>query len=233
MQLSDWSLIILAAGKGTRMGGETPKPLVQVRSKQLIEPILEVGEELFPSRTVVVLSDATRAVEATFPGRAQYVYGSPDAPIGTAGSTRVGLEAVATPKVIVCHADDSHLYTPELLTAFIEHFTDPASIGATFDHLDSSYWRVVQSNNLLVDFVNPQSNATAPVFMALYGFSTVWIREKLATTSFALDAEQGLPFLLRTARVEGAAIHVQTFPAGVWHGVNTPEEVALLRNIAH
>lgn len=230
MQLDQWSLVILAAGKGTRMGGSTPKPLVEVGSKRLIEPILEVGQALFPNRTVVVLSDATAQVAEYFPGTATFVHHPAGEPVGTAASARVGLTAVRTPYVVVCHADDSHLYTPQLLEELIRTFQAPATIGATSDHLETSYWRVFEKDTILQDFVDPSSSPQSPVFMALYAFEADWLRTRLTETSFPEGREQGLPHLLRQS---DGPIHVHTFGPGVWHGVNTPEELEILRNIKY
>lgn len=228
MNNNEWSLIILAAGKGTRMGGETPKPLVTVGEKRLIQPILEAGQTLLPGHTIVVLSETTAAVAEQFPGIATYVYQPSTGPAGTAAATRTGLEHVTTPCVLVCHADDSHLYTAELLVQFISSFKKPATIAATQDHLSSSYWRVEQNDSVFVDFIDPKQNQDLSVFMALYAFSTEWLRTHLKETPFPEGREQGLPFLLRQSRDQ---IHVRTFPAGVWHGVNTPEELAALQKL--
>lgn len=58
------ALIILAAGKGTRMGQELPKVLTTTAEKPLITHVLDYGATLNPERIVVVTGYKQEAVES-------------------------------------------------------------------------------------------------------------------------------------------------------------------------
>ena len=55
MQDQDLAVIILAAGKGTRMQSPLPKVLTPILGKPVLEYVLDVAEKLSPTRTLVVL----------------------------------------------------------------------------------------------------------------------------------------------------------------------------------
>ena len=54
--MSDLAVIILAAGKGTRMKSQTPKVMHEVAGKKMIDHVLLVAQNLDAQKTLVVLS---------------------------------------------------------------------------------------------------------------------------------------------------------------------------------
>ena len=55
MQEQDLAVIILAAGKGTRMQNPLPKVLIPILGKPVLEYVLDIAEKLCPARTLVVV----------------------------------------------------------------------------------------------------------------------------------------------------------------------------------
>ena len=55
MQEQDLAVIILAAGKGTRMQNPLPKVLIPILGKPVLEYVLDIAEKLCPTRTLVVV----------------------------------------------------------------------------------------------------------------------------------------------------------------------------------
>ena len=55
MQEQDLAVIILAAGKGTRMQSPLPKVLIPIFGKPILEYVLDIAEKLSPARTLLVL----------------------------------------------------------------------------------------------------------------------------------------------------------------------------------
>ena len=55
MQKQDLAVVILAAGKGTRMQSPLPKVLIPIFGKPTLEYVLDIAEKLSPARTLLVL----------------------------------------------------------------------------------------------------------------------------------------------------------------------------------
>lgn len=68
-QRSQFSAVILAAGKGTRMRSELPKVLHEAGGAPLLEHVLRAVEPLAPRKTVVVIGHGGELVEERFAER--------------------------------------------------------------------------------------------------------------------------------------------------------------------
>ena len=66
MQEQDLAVIILAAGKGTRMGNSLAKVLIPIAGKPTLEFVLDTADRLNPTRTVVVVGHQADRVEKIF-----------------------------------------------------------------------------------------------------------------------------------------------------------------------
>ena len=69
MQEQDLAVIILAAGKGTRMGNSLAKVLIPIAGKPTLEFALDTAERLNPTRTVVVVGHQADRVQKIFSNR--------------------------------------------------------------------------------------------------------------------------------------------------------------------
>ncbi len=69
MQEQDLAVIILAAGKGSRMQTFLAKVLIPIAEKPILEYVLDVAEKLHPARTVVVVGHQADQVQEKFSNR--------------------------------------------------------------------------------------------------------------------------------------------------------------------
>ena len=69
MQEQDLAVIILAAGKGTRMQNSLAKVLIPVAGKPTLEFVLDTVATLNPSRTLVVVGHQADRVQEIFSNR--------------------------------------------------------------------------------------------------------------------------------------------------------------------
>ncbi|MFL2948522.1 MAG: NTP transferase domain-containing protein [Nitrospinales bacterium] len=66
MQEQDLAVIILAAGKGSRMQTSLAKVLIPIAEKPILEYVLDVAEKLHPTRTIVVVGHQADQVQEKF-----------------------------------------------------------------------------------------------------------------------------------------------------------------------
>jgi bifunctional UDP-N-acetylglucosamine pyrophosphorylase / glucosamine-1-phosphate N-acetyltransferase len=69
MQEQDLAVIILAAGKGSRMQTSLAKVLIPIAEKPILEHVLDVAEKLHPARTIVIVGHQADQVKETFSKR--------------------------------------------------------------------------------------------------------------------------------------------------------------------
>ena len=66
MQEKVLTVIILAAGKGTRMENSLAKVLIPIAGKPILEFVLDTVERLNPTRTIVVVGHQADRVQKIF-----------------------------------------------------------------------------------------------------------------------------------------------------------------------
>jgi len=120
--------IVLAAGKGTRMGKGAPKMLRKLLGKPLIFWTLDLIENLgLLKKTIVVIGYKAVLVERTIKKMGfNPIFVRQDEQLGTAHSLQTGLVKVPknTEHVLVLFSDDAVLYKTETIREFInDHIT--------------------------------------------------------------------------------------------------------------
>jgi bifunctional UDP-N-acetylglucosamine pyrophosphorylase / glucosamine-1-phosphate N-acetyltransferase len=145
MQGQPLAVVILAAGKGTRMKSPLPKVLHPLAHRPMIGHVLEAVAALGPEREVVVLSPGQEAVAAHVAPRPVAIQ---DPPLGTAHAVlaaRAGLKGFAG-DVLVLYAD-TPLIEAGTLRRLRAALHDPAEAGVavlTFRPADpAEYGRVI------------------------------------------------------------------------------------------
>lgn len=127
--MEDICAVILAAGLGKRLGGESPKAIAQTRSAALIDHVLEALAVLKPKKTVIVVGHKRELLE-------KHLASSPAArghtieithqaeQLGTGHAVRCALPALAgcTGTVLLTYADHP-LFKPETLSHFVAYHT--------------------------------------------------------------------------------------------------------------
>ena len=230
--MQDTSLIILAAGKGTRMGGTIPKPLVTLGGKPLIDPIIKNGLSLGFKKLIVVISDYTQEIATLYQNLdVEFVHVEP---LGTGYCVLQALSNVETPQVVIAQADDSYFYTPSTLQALVEqhrttqckftvgicHISYPAKY-ASLDYNKKSLdiYKILKSSND-INLPSPKE-----VVAGLYTANTKWLKETLAMVPFNSKGEQSLPPVIDLGLANCDVIKAFSIPESEWVGINTPQEL--------
>lgn len=89
-----FSVIILAAGKGTRMKSDLPKPLHAIAGKPMLQYVVEAAERAGALEIVVVIAPDDKKTPALFPKIKMAIQNEQR---GTGHATLVGLDALTKP----------------------------------------------------------------------------------------------------------------------------------------
>lgn len=144
--MSSLGIVILAAGKGTRMQSKTQKILHQVGGKPMVQHAFEAAEDVADSRPVLVVGPGETGVEALLGNRGRYVVQAER--LGTGHATRMAEPMLRghTDQVIVTYAD-MPLLRPETLRRLAEtQATTDAAVAmlSVIGDPASSFGRIVR-----------------------------------------------------------------------------------------
>ena len=99
------AIVVLAAGKGTRMKSDTHKVLHPVAGRPMIEHLLASAADLAPERTVVIAGHGREQLEKALGGRAAIAVQEPQLGTGHAVLQAEGALADFTGDVLILYAD--------------------------------------------------------------------------------------------------------------------------------
>ncbi|WP_322411817.1 bifunctional UDP-N-acetylglucosamine diphosphorylase/glucosamine-1-phosphate N-acetyltransferase GlmU [Microbacterium invictum] len=227
------SVIVLAAGQGTRMKSATPKVLHRIGGRSLLGHVLHTAAHLNPRRTAVVVRHerdlVASEVAAVAPGA---VIVDQDEVPGTGRAVELGVEALGddTADVLVLSADVPLLDVPMLTALLAAHRERRAAATLLTAVLEDAtgYGRVIRATDDAVSRIVEQKDA-APDELAVteinagvYVFRADTLRRELARVGTA--NAQGEKYLtdviglLRDAALPVAAVTAPDAAAAL--GVN-------------
>ena len=237
-------VIVLAAGKGTRMRTERPKVLHRIGGHPLIAHVLDAAAALGPVSTTVVVGHRAAAVEAAVRAlgrpRLRFVRQEPQA--GTAHAL-LQAESVLAGAVgtLVALSGDAPLIRAATLAELVAHHESAgaaATVVTAALERPYGYGRVVRHEGGLVRVVeeadaSPEQRRIREVNAGIYAFDLVPLFDALrAVPEAGPRHERYLPGVLSWYRRRGAV--VETVAAGdarEVRGVNSQAELAELGSV--
>jgi bifunctional UDP-N-acetylglucosamine pyrophosphorylase/glucosamine-1-phosphate N-acetyltransferase len=143
------AIIILAAGKGTRMKSELPKVLHPLLGRPLLSHVLETARRLQPEKTVVVVGHQAERVRQSFqsPG---LVFASQVPQLGTGHAVRqAAKELDRFPGTVLVLSGDIPLVTADTLKRLIQvhrRSGSPVTLLSTVLEKPYGYGRIVRDD---------------------------------------------------------------------------------------
>ena len=153
---TDLAVIVLAAGKGTRMKSDLHKVLHPIAGRPMLEHLLASVGQLAPARQVVVVGSGREQLEAALNGRADLAVQDPQ--LGTAHAVQQAEGALAgfSGDVLIMYGDVPFV-AADTMRAMLErlHDTDePAVVVLGFAPEDAlQYGRVIAVGDRIVKMV--------------------------------------------------------------------------------
>jgi bifunctional UDP-N-acetylglucosamine pyrophosphorylase/glucosamine-1-phosphate N-acetyltransferase len=164
MKNNDLAIIILAAGKGTRLKSSLAKVLHRAGGRTLVEQVIRACAPLGAKKTVVVVGHQSEVVAATVePFGATTVLQQPQH--GTGHAMRVAHRALGNSKFVIVLPGDAPLVRPETLKALLASHrsanaaatvltavvADPRGYGRILRKSDTAISAIVEESQLTGD----------------------------------------------------------------------------------
>jgi bifunctional UDP-N-acetylglucosamine pyrophosphorylase / glucosamine-1-phosphate N-acetyltransferase len=237
------TVLILAAGEGTRMRSDTPKVLHPICGRPMIGWPIRAAQDAGAAR-VVVVDGPKRRLEGELPDGVELAV--QEEPNGTGDAVRSAADHIGTDDTVLVLYGDVPLITPEAITALAQAHeeTGAAATMATMELEDpTGYGRVVRASDGSVERVvetktpgdaTPEEEAIREVNTGIYAFAGGDLVEALGRlTSDNAQGELYLPDVLPLLRADGKLIaaHVVT-DATLALGVNSRVDLAHVRALA-
>jgi bifunctional UDP-N-acetylglucosamine pyrophosphorylase / glucosamine-1-phosphate N-acetyltransferase len=237
------TVLILAAGEGTRMQSETPKVLHRICGRPLIGWPIRAAQQAGAGRVVVVDGPARRLVGELPHGVEVAVQEEPN---GTGDAVRSAAEHIAPDATVLVLYGDVPLITAEAITALARaheksgaaatmatmELADPSGYGRVVRGADGSVERVVETKT--PGDATPEEEAIREVNTGIYAFAGGDLLDALGRlTADNAQGELYLPDVLPLLRADGKRVGAQAITDHTLTlGVNNRVELAHVRALA-
>jgi bifunctional UDP-N-acetylglucosamine pyrophosphorylase/glucosamine-1-phosphate N-acetyltransferase len=145
MNHKNLSVVILAAGDGTRMKSNTPKPLQKFTNATIIEHILSAVSELQPKQIVVVYS-GDLAIFKSYTKNYNITWVEQKKKLGTANAVLAAIPAISgTQTLILC--GDTPLITSNTLNNLVDNTYNKLGLITTILEKPYGFGRILRDNN--------------------------------------------------------------------------------------
>ena len=235
------SVIVLAAGKGTRMKSMLPKVLQPLAGRPLLAHSLASVAALKPAQTVVVVGHGAEQVKAAFADRADLAWALQSPQNGTGHAAAVGLAPIKDHGVTLLVTGDTPLIRAETLAALVGLANEKTFALLTCNMKDATgYGRIVRNAAGDVLKIVEHKDALAAgdaatlavneINSGIMAAPTAWLRGALAKlTPHNAQGELYLTDVIAMARVDGLTVATAQ-PANELEiaGVNDKAQLAAL-----
>lgn len=154
------NIVILAAGKGTRMRSALPKVMHPLSGRPLLEHVLERARELQPDQVQVVVGYQAAFIEAHFSNQ-NLNFVEQKTQQGTGDAVRQALPGIDPQSIVLILYGDVPLITADTLRKLVS-ITDDNTLGLLTVDLPTpqGYGRIVRDDNQSITAIVEQKDAT-------------------------------------------------------------------------
>jgi bifunctional UDP-N-acetylglucosamine pyrophosphorylase/glucosamine-1-phosphate N-acetyltransferase len=228
------SVVIMAAGKGTRMRSARPKVLHTLGGKSLLGHVVATAEALAPTRCIVVTGHGAEAVEAAFAG-AERVFARQMPQLGTGHAVQQAVPALPADGITLVLNGDVPLIREATLRALVEACGGTRLALLTVNLADPfGYGRIVRADAGTVQAIVEEKDATpaqrriAEVYTGILAAPTALLKQWLARlTNRNAQGEYYLTDVVAHAVADGVEVSTATAKDETEVlGVNSPVQLA-------
>jgi bifunctional UDP-N-acetylglucosamine pyrophosphorylase / glucosamine-1-phosphate N-acetyltransferase len=230
-------IVILAAGKGTRMKSARPKVLHKAGGLSLIEHVLRTAQALNPGSIVVIVGYGADAVRTELRERPGLEFALQEPQLGTGHALLQAEPALRGHEgTLVLLSGDVPLLRPSTLARLLQHHHDRGAAATVLTALleaPDGYGRIVRSGGAVSSIVEDRDASSAEreireINSGIYAFDLAPLFDALRQIgSGNAQGEFYLPDLVRIYRERGLPVEaVASVDAREVLGVNSRRELA-------
>lgn len=226
-------VVILAAGKGTRLGaGDVPKVMLEIGGAPIVSYIVDTAQEMgcAPGQIALVVGYKQEQVRQYFGDRVTYAEQSEL--LGTAHAALTGIQALpdTAETVLIMGGDDSAFYTAETLAGFIKKHVESAAVCSLLSvslEDPTGLGRVVREGDVVQvlekEQISEEQKKITEVSTGTYCVNRGWFESMYPTMKpIANLGEFGLPGMIPIAVQDHSFQVVRLEDPDEWFGINTP-----------
>ena len=230
-------VVVLAAGRGSRLRTDMPKPLLPLAGEPLIAHVLAAAEKLRPRNMVVVVPSGDEAVRnaAREYSVRNIAFAVQLKPNGTADAARCGAEKVAADGIVLILCADAPLISVESLRRLKNAAKTRPALLSFYAENPAGYGRIVRNQKIVAAIVEEKDArgdvcAIREVFAGAIAAPAKWCRQNLARIRASRGGEMYLTDLAALAFAQNNAACTVPVAAAEAAGINTFSELARAEN---
>ena len=241
--MSDIHIVILAAGKGTRMKTAVPKVLHRVAGVRMIDHVLAIAASVNPRSRTMVVGHQALTVQAALAGNEDLTFVVQEPQLGTAHALLTTEPALrdATGTLVLLSGDVPLLTAATLKTLLDRHQATGAAATVLTALVDDphGYGRIVRTGERIARIVEEKDASSAErgireINSGIYAFALNGLFDAVRSVA-AQNAqhEYYLPDLVAIYRKRGLGVETVTVSnADEIKGINSRRELADLTRVA-
>ena len=235
--MTDIHVVVLAAGKGTRMKSQLPKVLHRISGLTIIERVMRTAAALQPASITLVVGHGADEVKRSLAKRTRLQFVTQEQQLGTGHAllqTRPLLEGKAGTVVLL--SGDAPLLTVDSLKALLATHDESAAAATVITAnltRPFGYGRIVRSNGKITKIVEERDTTAAQkaiteINSGIYAFDLAPLFAALDSIGTAnKQGEYYLPDLVAICRKQKRAVTTWTVQrADEIRGINSRTELA-------
>ena len=227
-------VVVLGAGKGTRMRSDTAKVLHEACGRTLLDWVLESVEDLGADRVIVVVGHQADEVTESLPIGIESVVQEPQN--GTGHAVRVAFDGLGDiPDTVVVLPGDMPLITGDAVSELLAHHGATGAAATVMSVVlddPTGYGRIVRNGDSVACIVEERDathdeRAISEVNTSVYVFDARALDEALGSiTTDNAQTEYYLTDVIGILNARGLRVSAMTVAAEVGIGVNTHCQLA-------
>ncbi len=247
VKINKTKILILAGGKGTRMGSELPKVLMQINGKPMIKYVLDSVIKATGSKPIIIVGHKAELIKTVLGDTSNYVLQQEQ--LGTGHAVMCALDVILNSKTIVVLSGDHPFLSADTISNLInKHESNNSVITMATTEVDSfSDWksgfmhhgRIMRNNGKITsvkeykDLETETEKDIKEVNVGTYVFETLWLVEHLnKINNNNKQGEYYITDLLKFGFQEAIKIESLLIPNIEGLGANTKEELGVLEEIS-